>query len=102
MYVRQDVRGRYGSEGIFQHMTPHIDDKKSDTDVDESSDTYDTIEWLVNNIPNNNGRVGIMVSGQRGSSSVWFRPRFHRCGLPCHVRFPRREFRTQDFTRQRE
>jgi putative CocE/NonD family hydrolase len=60
MYVRQDVRGRYGSEGIFQHMTPHIDDKKSDTDVDESSDTYDTIEWLVNNIPNNNGRVGIM------------------------------------------
>ena len=40
MFVRQDVRGRYGSEGTFRHMTPHIDDKKDETDVDESSDTY--------------------------------------------------------------
>lgn len=58
--MRQDVRGRYGSEGVFRHMTPHIDDKKASTDVDESSDTFDTIEWLINNIPNNNGRCGIM------------------------------------------
>ena len=60
MFVRQDVRGRYGSEGTFRHMTPHIDDKKDETDVDESSDTYDTVEWLTTNVPNNNGRVGIM------------------------------------------
>ena len=60
IFVRADVRGRYASEGLFVQMTPHIDDKLSDTDIDESSDTYDTIEWLVNNVPNNNGRVGIM------------------------------------------
>ena len=41
-------------------MTPHIDEKLSSSDVDESSDTYDTIEWLVQNVPNNNGRAGIM------------------------------------------
>lgn len=57
--VYQDVRGCYMSEGEFVNMTPHIPEKKGDRDVDESSDTYDTIEWLVNNIPNNNGRVGL-------------------------------------------
>ena len=60
IFVRADVRGRYASEGLFVQMTPHVDDKLSDSDIDESSDTYDTIEWLVNNVPNNNGRVGIM------------------------------------------
>jgi uncharacterized protein len=59
IFVNQDVRGRYMSEGKFQEMTPHIDDKKSKNDVDDSSDTYDTIEWLLKNIPNNNGRAGI-------------------------------------------
>jgi putative CocE/NonD family hydrolase len=58
IFVYQDVRGCYMSEGKFTNMTPHIDDKKSKTDVDESSDTYDTVEWLINNIPNNNGKVG--------------------------------------------
>jgi putative CocE/NonD family hydrolase len=57
--VYQDVRGRYMSEGTFLEMTPHIDNKKSKDDVDDSSDTYDTIEWLLKNIPNNNGKVGI-------------------------------------------
>ncbi len=57
--VYQDVRGCYMSEGEFVNMTPHIPEKKGDRDVDESSDTYDTIEWLVNNIPNSNGRVGL-------------------------------------------
>jgi putative CocE/NonD family hydrolase len=59
IFVNQDVRGRYMSEGKFQEMTPHIDNKKSPTDVDDSSDTYDTIEWLLKNIPNNNGKAGI-------------------------------------------
>ena len=59
IFVNQDVRGRYMSEGKFQEMTPHIDNKKSPTDVDDSSDTYDTIEWLLKNIPNNNGNAGI-------------------------------------------
>ncbi|MGH7619869.1 MAG: CocE/NonD family hydrolase [Gemmatimonadaceae bacterium] len=58
IFVNQDVRGRYMSGGYYQFMTPHIDVKKSNKDVDESSDTYDTIDWLIKNVPHNNGRVG--------------------------------------------
>ena len=56
--VYQDVRGRWASEGKFVEMTPHVDTKKLKTDIDEASDTYDTIDWLVKNIKNNNGKVG--------------------------------------------
>ncbi|MEA5260570.1 CocE/NonD family hydrolase [Arcicella aquatica] len=56
--VYQDVRGRWASEGKFVEMTPQVDIKKGKTDIDESSDTYDTIEWLIKNINNNNGKVG--------------------------------------------
>jgi uncharacterized protein len=59
IFVNQDVRGRYMSEGTFVEMRPHIDDKKSKNDVDDSSDLYDTIEWLLKNVPNNNGKAGI-------------------------------------------
>jgi len=59
IFAYQDVRGRYMSEGTFQEMRPHIDNKTSKNDVDDSTDTYDTIEWLLKNVPNNNGRVGI-------------------------------------------
>ena len=57
--VFQDVRGRFMSQGKYVHMRPQVEKKKSNRDVDESTDTYDTIEWLVNNIPNNNGKVGL-------------------------------------------
>ncbi len=59
IFVYQDVRGRNMSEGTFRDMTPQIAVKRGAQDVDESSDTYDTIDWLVKNIPNNNGRVGM-------------------------------------------
>jgi uncharacterized protein len=59
IFVNQDVRGRFMSEGTFVEMRPHIDNKKSKQDVDDSSDLYDTIEWLLKNIPNNNGNAGI-------------------------------------------
>jgi putative CocE/NonD family hydrolase len=59
IFVFQDVRGRYLSEGTFLEMHPHIDNPKSKAEVDESRDTYDTVEWLLKNVPNNNGRVGI-------------------------------------------
>ena len=59
IFVNQDVRGRYMSEGTFVEMRPHIDNKKSKEDVDDSTDLYDTIEWLLKNIPNNNGNAGI-------------------------------------------
>jgi putative CocE/NonD family hydrolase len=58
IFVNQDVRGRYKSEGTWTNMTPVIDNKKSKKDVDEGSDTYDTIDWLVKNVANNNGKVG--------------------------------------------
>jgi putative CocE/NonD family hydrolase len=59
IFVYQDVRGRFQSGGTFMHMTPHKDVKHGPRDVDESTDTYDTIDWLVRTIPHNNGRVGL-------------------------------------------
>ncbi|MDA9555540.1 CocE/NonD family hydrolase [Pelobium sp.] len=58
IFVYQDVRGRWMSEGQWTNMTPVIDNKKSKKDVDEGSDTYDTIDWLIKNIKFNNGKVG--------------------------------------------
>ncbi|RDK87006.1 CocE/NonD family hydrolase [Marinirhabdus gelatinilytica] len=55
--VYQDVRGRWMSEGTYDNMRAYIPNKKGNQ-FDEASDTYDSIEWLVNNVPNNNGRVG--------------------------------------------
>ena len=59
IFVYQDVRGRWMSEGEFLEMRPHIDDKKSPSDIDDASDTYDTIEFLLKHVANNNGKVGI-------------------------------------------
>ena len=59
IFAYQDVRGRFLSEGEFIEMTPHRTGKKGPTDVDESTDAWDTIEWLVKNVANHNGRVGM-------------------------------------------
>lgn len=59
IFVFQDVRGKFMSEGQYVNMRPHIDNKKSKKDIDESSDTYDTIEWLLQNIDEDNGKVGM-------------------------------------------
>jgi len=59
VFVTQSARGRYGSEGTFVQMRPHNDHKRSRSDTDESSDTFDTIDWLVKNVRHNNGRVGL-------------------------------------------
>lgn len=57
--VMQDVRGRYMSQGEYEDIRPFIPEKKSNEDVDEATDTYDAIEWLVKNVPHNNGNVGV-------------------------------------------
>ena len=57
--VIQDVRGRWMSEGEFVDVRPFIRDKKTNKDIDEASDTYDAIDWLIKNLPNNNGNVGV-------------------------------------------
>ena len=64
--VRQEIRGTYGSEGRFSYLRPHVAGKRGDKDVDESTDTYDTIEWLLANVPNHNGRVGLWGIGYSG------------------------------------
>jgi putative CocE/NonD family hydrolase len=58
--VFQDVRGRWASEGTFVDVRPFNPNKKTPQDIDEASDTYDTIDWLIKNISNNNGNVGVM------------------------------------------
>ncbi len=59
IFVYQDVRGKFLSEGEYVNVRPHKPRKSGPTDIDESTDTYDTIEWLVKNIPHHNGRVGM-------------------------------------------
>jgi hypothetical protein len=56
--VYQDVRGRWMSEGVYDNMRAYIPNKTEPSQIDESSDTYDTIDWLVNHVENNNGNVG--------------------------------------------
>jgi len=58
IFVYQDVRGRYMSEGEYEDVRPYMPNKKGNQ-IDETSDTYDTVDWLVKNISNNNGRVGV-------------------------------------------
>ncbi|MEX1362274.1 MAG: CocE/NonD family hydrolase [Nannocystaceae bacterium] len=65
IFVVQDVRGCFMSEGEFVDMRPHIDDKQPGQ-IDESSDTFDTIEWLVANVEGNNGRVGMVGTSYPG------------------------------------
>jgi len=59
IFVYQDVRGRWMSEGVYEEMTPEKEVHKTNKDVDEGTDTFDTIDWLLKNIPNNNGKVGV-------------------------------------------
>lgn len=69
--VYQDVRGRWLSEGHYENMRAYIPNKESEKDIDESSDTYDSIEWLVNNVENNNGNVGIWGISYPGFYSTY-------------------------------
>jgi uncharacterized protein len=66
IFVYQDARGRYMSEGEFRQVRPFITQKHGPKDVDESTDTYDTIEWLLKNVPNNNGKAGMIGISQPG------------------------------------
>ncbi len=66
IFVFQDVRGRFMSEGSFVNVRPFNPNKKSSRDIDEASDTYDTVEWLLKNVPGNNGRVGVRGTSYPG------------------------------------
>jgi putative CocE/NonD family hydrolase len=75
--VFQDVRGRYMSEGEFMDVRPYNPDKQSEKDIDENSDTWDTIDWLVKNVPHNNGRVGISGISYPGFYATMSLPEAH-------------------------
>ncbi len=70
IFVIQDVRGRYMSEGDYDNMRPYIENKKG-KETDEASDTYDTIEWLINHVENNNGKVGVWGISYPGFYSTY-------------------------------
>ncbi len=74
--VYQDVRGRFMSEGTFVDIRPFIPDK-SGQQIDENSDTYDTIDWLIKNVDNNNGNVGILGISYPGFYSTMALPDAH-------------------------
>ena len=77
IFVYQDVRGRWRSEGTFDDIRPQAVNKKSKKDIDESTDTYDTIDWLVKNIKNNNGKAGIYGISYPGFYSTTSLPGAH-------------------------
>ncbi len=77
IFVYQDVRGKWMSEGEFVDVRPHLLNKKGKKDIDESSDTYDTIDWLIKNVPNNNGKAGIYGISYPGFYSTASLPGAH-------------------------
>ena len=66
IFAYQDVRGRFMSEGDYVIIRPHKPVKKGPRDTDESTDTYDTIDWMIKNIPGNTGKVGMWGISQPG------------------------------------
>jgi putative CocE/NonD family hydrolase len=77
IFVYQDVRGKWMSEGVFVDVRPINPAKKTIKDIDESTDTYDAIDWLVKNLPANNGRVGIYGISYPGFYSTASLPGAH-------------------------
>lgn len=97
--VFQDVRGRYMSEGEFTNMTPNItgNNPKNKKDIDESSDTWDTIDWMIKNLKGNNGRVGIYGISYPGFYSAASLPDAHPALKACSPQAPVSDFFFDDF-----
>jgi hypothetical protein len=69
IYVAEDIRGRYQSQGKFVMMRP-LADHRVPRAIDESTDTWDTVAWLLNNVPGNNGRVGVVGTSYPGFLAI--------------------------------
>ena len=100
--VFQDVRGRYMSEGLFNNMTPNIpgNDPKNKAAVDESSDTWDSIDWMVKNLKGNNGRVGMYGISYPGFYTAAALPDAHPALKACSPQAPIADFFFDDFHHQ--
>ena len=94
IFVVQDVRGRWMSAGQFDNMRPN---KDADNSIDESSDTYDTIEWLLKNVPNNNGRVGMWGISYPGFYTAAALPNHHPALVAAMPQAPISDFYFDDF-----
>lgn len=94
IFVKQDVRGRWNSQGQYDNMRPHVD---GDEEIDESSDTYDTIEWLLKNVPNNNGKAGIWGISYPGFYSAAALPEHHPALVAASPQAPIADFFFDDF-----
>jgi len=77
IFVFQDVRGKYMSEGEFEDVRPYIPDKKTNQDIDESSDTFDSMDWLIKKVPHNNGKIGIIGTSYPGFYATMALPDAH-------------------------
>ena len=98
----QDVRGRYMSEGVFDNMTPNIpgNDRKNKIAIDESSDTYDAIDWMIKNIKGNNGKVGMFGISYPGFYTAAAIPDAHPALKASSPQAPISDFFFDDFHHQ--
>jgi len=94
IFACQDVRGRYMSEGEFDNMRPHV---PGELPIDESSDTWDTVEWLVNNVPGNNGKVGMWGISYPGFYAAAALPEAHPALVASSPQAPISDFYFDDF-----
>ena len=99
IFVYQDVRGRWMSEGSFDNMRPHIkgNKQKNKKDIDESSDTFDTIEWLLKNVDNHNGKVGQWGISYPGFYTAAALPEAHPALVASSPQAPVSDFYFDDF-----
>lgn len=99
IFVFQDVRGRYMSEGTFDNMRPNINgnNKRKKNETDESSDTYDTIDWLLENVKNNNGKVGMYGISYPGFYTTAALPDAHPALVASSPQAPIADFFFDDF-----
>lgn len=94
IFVHQDVRGRWMSEGQYDNMRPHVPGNDS---IDESSDTFDTIEWLLKNVEGNNGKAGIWGISYPGFYSAAALPEHHPALVAASPQAPISDFFFDDF-----
>ncbi len=99
IFVHQDVRGRWMSEGQYDNLRPNIpgNDLSDTTAIDESSDTYDTIEWLLKNVPNHNGKVGMWGISYPGFYCAAALPDHHPALVAVSPQAPISDFFFDDF-----
>ncbi|WP_282055508.1 CocE/NonD family hydrolase [Maribacter luteus] len=100
--VFQDVRGRYMSDGTFDNMRPNIpgNNRKNKNEIDESSDTWDTIDWMIKNIDGNNGKVGIYGISYPGHYATAALPDAHPALKASSPQAPIADFFFDDFHHQ--